>query len=241
MPSRGTVTAYTVPRTEQDRCSNRSAGKRGAGARRIAAKYAEYDAAQVPLIHPILRVGEDYFGDFYLSWRFYQVLDPSHEVHVTNSGYTAEVDAITGYGRPGPARFSAGMGVSRLANPHRIAAAPYAGIKIKTLDGSNITPIDRPTMEKGVVWSRVEALRGIGTDVSSEKAKLTISFGGKNITNQSAGARYHDHGWWIPLKSTLESLGLQMEWSAESKTATIQCKAVQPLSGGKPPAPATPQ
>ena len=130
------------------------------------------------------------------------------------------------------------MGVSKFANTHRVAATPYAGIKIETLDGSNITPIDRPVIEKGEVWTRVEAPRGIGAEVESAKTKLSVSFGGKSVTNMTAGARYHDFGWWIPLKRTLDALGLQMEWSAENKTATIQCKAAVPMSVEKPAIPA---
>jgi hypothetical protein len=216
---RGNVVAYHVPRTMTYNAPTepRISLER---ARRIAARFATYDPAKLPLIHPTLRVGETPYGVYYLSWKFYQVFHPEDEATIIEGGFSAEVDAITGDGRPSPGWFGAPADPKYL-NKHRAAPPEYKGVVVQSADRKTLAARGCAEIVKDKVWIRAEVLRGIGAQVDVTQQSLNVAIDGRRLDEQALGAQYRDNGWWAPLREFQSAAAIRVDWVPEKKTAVI--------------------
>jgi hypothetical protein len=208
----GRIVSFFLP---PDRPLNCSVVPRvtAAQALQIASRYAPVDVAVLPFHDWQLQVVEDRYGIDRLVWFVCQ--RPDIERAPSNS-YIVLVDAHTGQfcGRMMP--------LEQPSKPFRPApAAPAPAAAIMTAGGEKLQPSIAPEVKSGVLWVRVEALRGLGATVQAGDRGVEIRCGARRLSGVEAGAERRDSGWWVPLRRSAQALGWRVEWRQKSREAVV--------------------
>jgi hypothetical protein len=188
-------------------------------ARQIAAQHAIVDVRSAPLRIWECKVWEDIYGIHTLRWTVIQNTDPRDPLY----GPRYTIDAMTGeyQGKSVPIGFSTGnrmktpvVGTGKKPN---FDLAPT----IRISSGRAVHPSVRPVVQSGVLWVRVEALRGLGASVQADCRGVEIVVGELRLCGSEAGAERRDYGWWVPLRRVSESLGWRVEWKPQTREAVV--------------------
>jgi hypothetical protein len=190
-----------------------------AQALQIASRYAPVDVAVLPFHDWQLQVSEDRYGMDRLLWWVCQC--PDFERAQSHS-YIVLVDAHSGQfcGRMMP-----------LSQPSKslrpVPALPAPAAVIVTGGGAKLQPSIAPVVQSGVLWVRVEALRGLGAVVQADGRGVEIVVGERRLCGSEAGAERRGLGWWVPLRRVSESLGWRVEWKPQTREAVVFTSGTQ--------------
>jgi hypothetical protein len=184
-----------------------------AQALQIASRYAPVDVAVLPFHDWQLKVWEDHYGINRLVWLLHQrpqwERDPSYR-------YSVAVDAHSGQ------FLERQLPLSQPSKPLRpVPALPAPAAVIVTGGGAKLQPSIAPVVQSGVLWVRVEALRGLGAVVQADGRGVEIVVGERRLCGSAAGAERRGLGWWVPLRRVSESLGWRVEWRHKTREAVV--------------------
>lgn len=184
-----------------------------AQALQIASRYAPVDVAALPFHDWQLKVWEDRYGINRLVWLFHQrpqwERDPSYR-------YSVAVDAHAGQ------FLERQMPLSHPTTRFRPAPAPPApAAVIVKAGGEKLQPSIAPVVKAGVLWVRVEALRGLGATVQADVRGVEIRCGERRLSGATVGAERRELGWWVPLRRSAQALGWRVEWRHRTREAVV--------------------
>lgn len=189
----------------------------------IATPFAFWNPAQVPFSEAQLQIGVDAVGINQLEWNVFQYEDGTHQ----GAHFQVDIDAMTGE----VMGFSAPLGQPLVNRQNRVAmlrrrqaqeSKKTVPLRLRSSDGPEVYSLCKPRLENGQVWVRAELLRGFRAWVTASPDHLVIRDQKRSVNETTAGAKWRDGGWWVPLRATAAELGWPVYWAAGKREVVVR-------------------